>query len=257
MTALLVLVLAAALGAVAWRHRPRPSRVDALVSSSRSAVAATVSASVERLGRRVRTWCGRPPDAALDRRLGWSLAVATGAALVEPVLAPVGIAVWIAGRWRAARRRERLAEQVVDDHPDVVDLFVLAVEAGCTPRLAVDAAASWTSGPWRAALDGVLEHVGQGVRLGDALPLLTEQLGDAARPLVVALLDAEHYGTPLGPSLERLARDAALERRRRAEERARRVPVQLLFPLVFCTLPAFVLLTVVPLLAGTLPTLST
>ena len=37
---------------------------------------------------------------------------------------------------------------------------------------------------------------------------------------------------------------------------ARRVPVQLLFPLVACVLPAFALLTVVPLLAGTLRTLS-
>ena len=45
-------------------------------------------------------------------------------------------------------------------------------------------------------------------------------------------------------------------RRREAEERARRLPVQLLFPLVVCVLPAFGLLAVVPLLAGSLPALS-
>jgi hypothetical protein len=33
---------------------------------------------------------------------------------------------------------------------------------------------------------------------------------------------------------------------------ARRLPVKLLFPLVLCTLPAFALLTVVPLLVGSL-----
>ena len=36
------------------------------------------------------------------------------------------------------------------------------------------------------------------------------------------------------------------DQRRRAEERARAVPVKLLFPLVCCTLPGFVLLAVVP-----------
>ena len=45
----------------------------------------------------------------------------------------------------------------------------------------------------------------------------------------------------------RLAAEARLERRRAAEATARRVPVKLLFPLVLCTLPAFALLTVVPL----------
>jgi len=40
------------------------------------------------------------------------------------------------------------------------------------------------------------------------------------------------------------------DRRRKAEEAARRIPVKLLFPLVGCTLPAFALLTVAPLIAG-------
>ena len=44
-------------------------------------------------------------------------------------------------------------------------------------------------------------------------------------------------------------------RRRRAEEAARRLPVQLLFPLVLCVLPAFVLLAVVPLLLAAVPQL--
>ena len=49
---------------------------------------------------------------------------------------------------------------------------------------------------------------------------------------------------------ERLAEDARRTELRRAETRARRVPVLLLFPLVLCILPAFALLTVAPLLAS-------
>jgi tight adherence protein C len=66
---------------------------------------------------------------------------------------------------------------------------------------------------------------------------------------------SERYGAPLADALVTLAADARADRRRRAEEAARRVPVQLLFPLVLCVLPAFVLLTLAPLLAGALGSL--
>jgi tight adherence protein C len=71
------------------------------------------------------------------------------------------------------------------------------------------------------------------------------------RPLVDALLASERYGAPVGVALARLAVEQRAAVRRRAEARARTVPVRLLFPLVFLVLPAFGLLTVVPaLLAG-------
>jgi tight adherence protein C len=84
---------------------------------------------------------------------------------------------------------------------------------------------------------------------------VADAVGPPVRPLVDVLLASERYGVPLGERLDRVAHDARLERRRRGEERARRVPVLLLFPLVLCVLPAFAFLTVVPLLVGSLPDL--
>ena len=43
-----------------------------------------------------------------------------------------------------------------------------------------------------------------------------------------------------------------MQRRRRAEVAARKLPVKLLFPLVLCILPAFALLTVVPVIVSSL-----
>ena len=79
--------------------------------------------------------------------------------------------------------------------------------------------------------------------------------GEAPRPLVAALVASDRYGAPLADNLARLADEVRRDRRRRAEEAARRVPVKLLFPLVTCVLPAFALLTVAPLLAGALRSL--
>jgi len=86
---------------------------------------------------------------------------------------------------------------------------------------------------------------------------LAEALDDVAArapplwPLADALLASDRLGAPVGPALARLAAEQRAELRRHAETHARRVPVRLLFPLVFVVLPAFGLLTVIPtLLAG-------
>jgi tight adherence protein C len=134
----------------------------------------------------------------------------------------------------------------------------VAVAAGLNVRLTVSAVAARVPlGPLRDELAGVLHAVAGGARLADALDGLPARLesgrgppDETVRALVAALVDAERYGTPLGPTLDRLAAEARRARQRRAEERARRVPVQLLFPLVTCILPAFGLLTVAPLIAG-------
>jgi tight adherence protein C len=134
--------------------------------------------------------------------------------------------------------------------PDVVDLFVLAVGAGLTVALAVEAVARRGDGPLAAELRAVVAEVAMGRRLADALEDLPGRVGEPVRPLVAALVASERYGAPLSAGLERLAVEVRRDRRRRAEEAARRIPVKLLFPLVGCTLPAFALLTVAPLVAG-------
>jgi tight adherence protein C len=66
------------------------------------------------------------------------------------------------------------------------------------------------------------------------------------RRLSIRLERSERLGSPVANQLRRLARDVRDERRLRDEERARRAPVAMLFPLVLCILPAFVLAAVVP-----------
>ena len=68
----------------------------------------------------------------------------------------------------------------------------------------------------------------------------------ALRPLADTLRTSTRLGTPVAPALARLATEVRADVRRRAEARARTIPVRLCFPLVGCVLPAFALLTVVP-----------
>jgi tight adherence protein C len=234
-----VIALAAMGGALvvllpAWHRRPGPSRVRAL--------------------RPIRDPRRRPNPAAT--RLAVTAAVTAGSALVLPIAAPVlGVAAWAVPVLRQRRRRGGGAEAVRRSLPETIDLLRLAVGSGLNVPLAVGAVAEHGHGPAADALAWVAEQVRGGRRCADALDAAAARLGPPGRPLFAALAASDRYGAPLVDPLARLAADARLDRRRRAEEVARRIPVQLLFPLVVCVLPAFALLTVAPLIAGGLGSL--
>ncbi len=277
-----VLVLLAA-----HRHRPPPARALALIGRAaaprpvgavRADPLAVLGVVVLRClppGARARADrltplahapapAGALPTASDDSRPGpyrGTAARAVGALSIAAVVAlvvapPVAPLVVVAGvvvprsRARAAqRRRLRRLEAAL---PDTVDLLVLAVGAGCNVPLALAAAGRRGTGELAAELKRVSADVGRGRRLADALDDLPARAGEPTRALAGVLAGCERYGTPVLPALNRLADEVRLQRQRRAEAAARRVPVTLLFPLVLCILPAFALLTVAPLVAGAL-----
>lgn len=128
----------------------------------------------------------------------------------------------------------------------VIDLLHVAVSAGHTLHTAIDQVGRAGDGPVAAALRDVARAFDQGHALVDALGELPGSLGPEVRPLVTTLVASLRSGAPLAPALQRLADAERRRARRRAEERVRRLPVLLLAPLVGLVLPAFVVLTIVP-----------
>ena len=180
------------------------------------------------------------------RRDAVVVAVAVAAWLLAgPLVAiasAVAMAVAVSALQRSAERRR--LESLRRALPDAVDLFRLGADAGLTTPQAVVAVAG--HGPVLVAqqLRVVVARTDRGMRLVDALEELRQHPPLTA--LADALVDAERYGTPLTDALARLAADARDQRRRDAEVRARRLPVQMLAPLVVCALPATVVLAVIP-----------
>lgn len=211
-------------------------------------------AGVEALGAMIRR--SATADTTADRRTGWAAIAGAGLLIVAPAVAIAPVAWAVAAPMVAARRdRARHEASVHDQLPDVVDLLALTTAAGLPVAAALIAVHDRPGGPLGAAVARAAAHVRHGGSTSDALRRLAE-VGPAVRPLVDALVQHDRYGTPLLPALERVGIESRARRRRRCEEAARRLPVTLLFPLVLTTFPAFVLLTVVPLLAGSLGSLS-
>lgn len=182
--------------------------------------------------------------------LGFVAGLAFGAIAV--VMSPVGVLVGYrlphtALTSRSRRRRDEMAAAL----PDVVDLLAVCTHAGLNITLSLKRVAERAPGPLGREVRRVVEEMELGVPRSQAL----ENLAARSRlpeleSLVRVLLNSERFGTRISESLETFAADSRARRRRSAEEQARRAPVKILFPLVFLILPAFVLLSVVPLLVS-------
>lgn len=149
------------------------------------------------------------------------------------------------------RRRER----IIADLPLTVDLLAACLRAGRPPGEALAAVATAIGGPLGARLTEVEQRLRLGAEPADAWELLDEEAGCAA--LARAVRRAVVSGGPLAQTLEHLATDVRQQRRWTADERARAVETRSVVPLGLCFLPAFVLIGIVPTIAGSLSTLIT
>jgi pilus assembly protein TadC len=206
-----------------------------------AAVPLAVRARRQRFDARLRPLrTGRMAPARPPRRLPCMFTSPLSSGVVGRVVAGV----------RSRRRTLYDGAALGAELPVTLDLLGVAVGAGCTPYLAVDVAARWAPPVMAARLASVRESCALGAGFADALDDLAAS-APLLRPVADALLASDRLGAPVAPALARLATEQRAGLRRRAEAHARRVPVRLLFPLVFVVLPAFGLLTVIPtLLAG-------
>ena len=131
----------------------------------------------------------------------------------------------------------------------------MCVHAGRSPTQAVTELAERGPPAVRPGFEAVVRRLHRGDGLADALAQLPLVLGPPARELAAVVATAEREGLPMAPMLDRLAADARAARRRQGEAAARRLPVQLAFPLVTCVLPSFVLVALAPAVLGALSTL--
>jgi tight adherence protein C len=175
------------------------------------------------------------------------------------LLAIVGLGFPMARRLRTIRQQRRAAADIATAYPELVELLVLTIGSGCSPLHAFSILVDVVPAALRPAVLAVTQRTATGERFADAIVHLRDPvphgLGALAQPLADALALADRHGTPLPPILDRLAAQARDQRRRRADIAARQLPIRLAFPLVGCTLPSCVLLTIVPLMAGTFSSL--
>lgn len=181
--------------------------------------------------------------------LGGGLLYATSSGSAVSYLAAAGLGLvgylgpdTVLGRMAAARQ---LA--ISNQLPDTLDQLTICVEAG----LGFDAAMARTCrsgrGPLSEELSRVLQELRVGVPRSDALDNLLRRTDvPELRQFVHAIIQAETYGVPISRVLRTQAIEQREKRRFRAEERAMKLPVKVIFPMVVCILPTLFIVVLGP-----------
>ncbi len=132
------------------------------------------------------------------------------------------------------KRQEKLQKSLAEG----LDLLTVSVEAGLGFDAALGQVARNTDGPFAAELFRVLQEMQIGKSRNEAFTGLADRTSvDELRTFVSALVQADRLGVPIAAVLREQSREMRLKRRQRAEEKAQKVPVKILFPLMAFVLP--------------------
>jgi tight adherence protein C len=238
-----------------------------LRSLARRARKFTPAGWVASLERRVRL-AGSPPNMSVERVLGVKLllGIATlivgvlwitrfsfgggglAQTLIRVVLVPVlALAAYLLPDLvlrLTGRDRQRAIQTAL---PDVLDEMTISVEAGLGFDAALTRAVEAGRGPLADELQRMLREIAIGVPRKQAFRNLVERTDvPELRHFVFAITQADQYGLPVALVLKVQSKELRVIRRQRAEERAMKLPVKIVLPLVFCIFPALFVVLLVP-----------
>ncbi len=157
-----------------------------------------------------------------------------------------GLSWWLGRLEPPSVTRDR--ELTARDLPVAVDLLAACAYVGRPPEQSLAIVASAVGGPLGARLEAVTARLALGADPHGEWQRVA--VDEELAPLARAMLRSLESGAPLVDGLTRLAADRRRERRTQVEMRARTVGVKSAGPLAACFLPAFMLVGVVPTIAG-------
>ena len=146
-----------------------------------------------------------------------------------------------------AKKRQK---EIRNGLPDALDLLIVSLEAG----LAIDQAILKSAEELKIAYPNLAEELHMITvesragkpRIEAFKNFANRTKVDDVRALVAMLVQTDRFGTSIADALRTYAEVSRTKRRQRAEERAAKIGVKLVFPLVFCLFPAFFVVTLGP-----------
>jgi tight adherence protein C len=149
-------------------------------------------------------------------------------------------------QWLQKSRQKRQA-QIRRDLPDILDLLAISVEAGVGLEGAIEIVGKHFDSPLAHEMGRMLREMELGISRRLALQNMKARIEvQDVSNFVLALVQADALGMPIGRVLRTQAHEMRLRRRQWAREKAGKLPVKIVFPLVTFILPALFVVVLGP-----------
>ena len=131
--------------------------------------------------------------------------------------------------------------------PNTLDQLLISVEAGLGFEAAMARAGGYGGGALAQELMRTLQDIQVGRPRQEAYEALAQRSSvDDLRSFVRAVVQADKYGIGIAKVLRTQAKQARVKRRQRAEEKAMKLPVKVLFPLLLFIFPVLFIVLLGP-----------
>lgn len=155
---------------------------------------------------------------------------------------------WFAPPYYVDIKKRQRFDKIDKQLPDMIDLLVVTIEAGLGILASMRVASDSMSDPLGQELRLTLQEQRMGLSVGQAI----ESLGRRAdapnmRIFVRSITQGERLGVSIGTTMRNLSVEMRKRRRAIAEERAQKMPVKMLFPLIFFIFPALFIVILTPM----------
>ena len=173
------------------------------------------------------------------------------------IAAAAGVGGWFAPTYYVELKRRKRMELIDKQMPDMIDLLVVTIEAGLGILASMRVGSESMSDPLGQELRLTLQEQRMGLSVGQAI----ESLGRRAdapnmRIFVRAITQGERLGVSIGTTMRNLSVEMRKRRRAIAEERAQKMPIKMLFPLIFFIFPALFIVILTPMIINILDALA-
>jgi tight adherence protein C len=144
---------------------------------------------------------------------------------------------------RASRRQEDIRREL----PDTIDLLTISVEAG----LGFDAAIGQCIRNMKGTLSDELARTMQEMQLGVSRSQAFRNLDartevEELKSFILAMIQADQFGISVARVLRAQTKQLRVRRRQRAEEKAMKLPIKVIFPLILCIMPSLFVVIIGP-----------
>ncbi|WP_160664345.1 type II secretion system F family protein [Pseudarthrobacter sp. ATCC 49987] len=203
---------------------------------------------------------GRPKKWPLERLLVTKPLLAFGAGVVGILNfaagpSPVKLAILVGAlafgyfapdlliRSHAQKRRAAIQQEL----PNALDQMLISVQAGLGFEAAMGRTGKNGTGPLADEFVRTLQDIQVGRSRKEAYLAMADRVDVAdLRSFIRSIVQADAYGIAIAKVLKSQAQEMRTKRRQRAEEHAMKIPVKILFPLIFCIFPTLFIILLGP-----------